>query len=233
MAKTAPKPKISPLTWIVIISTLPTVWWYMNSDAPPPNPVKHAATKRHASSTDEFTPQDYTAKFAVLNQTPKNAFKPLIVRDNGTGGLKGRIALRTNGIPLDLAGGEGNWAYSGMAVINGKPTALVENSGTGEGVFLKVGEKWKRATVRKVTDTSLVLIGEDGSLHTMKIGDDNTVSAKDKSFAPLRPLPALTGPIGSLQVRPLPVNPTRSNVPIAQNDPTITTNAPGSAKSAN
>ena len=162
MAKTVSKPKISPLTWIVIVSTLPTVWWYMSSDTQPAKPVKHTATKRAASSADEFTPQDYTAKFAVLNQTPKNAFKPLIVRDNGTGGLKGRLAIRTNGIPLDLAGGEGNWAYSGMAVINGKPTALVENSGTGEGVFLKVGQKWKRATVRKVTDTSLVLIGEDG-----------------------------------------------------------------------
>lgn len=153
------------------------------------------ATKKKKGDI-EYTQEDEKAKFGSVDTAATNAFKPQIVRRDVNSQLR---TGASNGIPPLFAGGEAGWTYTGNMEVNGKPNALLENSGTGEGVFLKPGEKWKALTLVKVNEDSIVLDGPGGYRKTVYF-NANTEEAPAE-VAPLNPMqpgnPRMAGAIGN------------------------------------
>jgi len=188
--------------WMLFIGGVSIVgaYFYLQEDDTPKRVTKKRVVASSTKKADEFLPIDYKAKYASYTEEAKDAFKPLVLRSSDAG----RSVMDTPGdIPLALTGGEPNWRYTGVAEIDGVPNALLDNSGTGEGVFLKAGERWKKATVLTVTRDSVVLQGEDGVAKEIRLADfggkDDDENSKD---APVKP--PISGAIGGLSVNPVP-----------------------------
>jgi hypothetical protein len=79
-----------------------------------------------------------------------------------------------------------DYAYSGTVTVDGDPVALVENSKTREGLFLKKGESFLGGTVGDITDRSLkVTIA--GVERMMAKTDNFKLTPLDKSAGYLTP----------------------------------------------
>ena len=70
-----------------------------------------------------------------------------------------------------MTGGEANWRYTGTAQINGVREALLENSSTGESVFLRVGQSWKQAVLKKIENEAVVMTGPGGFTQRLQLGE--------------------------------------------------------------
>lgn len=142
-----------------------------------------------------FTVEDYKATFEPVSGPVKNSFQPLVLR---YGGLDAGL-LTPNVVPLEFAGGEPNWALTGIAYVDGVPTALIENSSTGEGFFVKHGDQFKASTVVRITPNSVVLSGPGGIAKTLTIVTEAFGAYAAQSPAPLDVGPAanraLTGEV--------------------------------------
>lgn len=131
-------------------------------------PVNSGSNK---TASELFTDEDYNTKFARLNAPVKNSFRPLVMPSSARS-TTGLGALLPNEIPADFTDGKTKWLYTGTAIVDGAPMALVENPETGEGEFIKVGQRWKNAIVRKITPTSLALEGPNGRARTLQLMQD-------------------------------------------------------------
>lgn len=167
-------------------------------EEPPPRSAKKAQ-KAKDQLPGGLKEEDLTAKFAVYEGTPKNAFVPLI---SGKGaGTLGVIGGVNTGMDTKLTGGEANWFYTGNIEVNGRAQALLENTSTGEAVYLSPGEKLKGvSTLREITPSHVVFIGPSGP-STVKLHDPTELKAganviANGGVAPLNPAGALSGPIG-------------------------------------
>jgi len=159
----------------------------------PRSSTRKKPVAKKETAVETFTKEDYDAKFERLNEPVKNSFKPLIVRSSGS---NAQGALRPNQVPVLFTDGEGTWFYTGTAVIDQVPTALVENQTTGEATFLKVGQRWKRSTVTRITPTTLSLAGPNGNVLTLELLADPVIS-DDFTGMTVEPLNPLSGPIGN------------------------------------
>lgn len=164
----------------------------------PEQPAPKATTKKPTApkvsvTGTEYTPEDLKAKFVALNEMPKNAFKPLVVRASAESAANA-VPPQPNGIPSKLTGGTGNWVYSGSVEVNGVTSALLEDQKTGEGIYLKRGQKWFNATVTDIGDESIVLAGPDGTTTRVSVAQPD---AAPSVSAPVTPVaPPLSGVIG-------------------------------------
>lgn len=149
------------------------------------------ATKKKKSGEIEYTKEDETAQFASIEGGLPNAFKPAVQKKIAVGSAK-----TSNAIPPIFTSGETGWIYTGNMEVNGGQNALLENGGTGEGVFLKPGEKWKSMTLRRVKSDSIVLRAEDGFEKEIFFGSNQSDAAQ--TVAPVNPGPAprMAGQIG-------------------------------------
>jgi hypothetical protein len=161
-------------------------------------------TTKSSNKTSIFTQEDREAKFAVFTETPKNAFRPLVVKSTpvmAVTGLDPSADPSKHGVTPAFADGQVGWAYTGYVVLNGKPQALLENPSTGDALYVQKGDVWKRSTVREVTPERLVLSGAGGTLE-VKLGDvsepkkSKSVDTPGAPVAPVNPGPALRGAIG-------------------------------------
>jgi hypothetical protein len=160
--------KIKPIYIVAGVIVLGLAAWSL-TDSPAPVKRERKVSERPASrqaKVDTFTEEDYKAKFGRLAEAPKNVFKPLVL------GSASGSRLAPNEIPSAFTGGTGRWSYTGTAVIDGAPQALVENSETGEGEFIRVGQQWKSSTVKQITPTLLVLEGPNGSVRALELMKD-------------------------------------------------------------
>ena|SRR5579871_5432944 len=189
---------ITKLSILIFIGGL--IYALMPEGSPPKGPKPPAALAvKKSSNADEivYTEADQRASFASLSQPLKNSFKPLVVRTNGPGG---QVSGKDNAVPAYMARGDGNWIYSGTASIDGVPTALLENGSTGEGVYLKDGERWKDLTVLAINPDSISIRGaESGEELTLRLASPTT----EEDMKPANPAPALQGPIGNMTISPL------------------------------
>lgn len=153
------------------------------------------AQKKKKTGDIEYLKEDETAQFASLQGEMPNAFKPAVQKKEMVGSTK-----TSNAIPPIFTSGESGWVYTGNMEVNGGQNALLENGGTGEGVFLKPGEKWKSLTLKQVKADSIILRAQDGFEKEIFFGSNNSDAAQ--SVAPLNPGPAprLAGQIGGGQV---------------------------------
>lgn len=153
-----------PVFWIGIVGLAAVAWIATTPEATPTKSGSGAKLTRKKNSNKkavvQFEDQDFKANFQPLNIELKNAFVPIVARKSGGfGGADGQA----NAIPLDFTGGDSGWLYTGNAEIDGVANALLENRSTGEGVFLRAGERWKSCVVSRVLSDSVVMKGPSGT----------------------------------------------------------------------
>lgn len=122
----------------------------------PASSLKRGRGSSSSGRLEQFTKEDYEARFERLNEAPRNAFNPLVVRKDAGGGLM------PNEFPASYTGGEAGWFYTGTVVVNDVPSALVENEVTGEGMYLKVGDRLKKALIAQIAPTYIVVRAAGG-----------------------------------------------------------------------
>ncbi len=167
MAK-APKKKSSPILWVGLAS-LAIAAYVLTS---PETPAKRSGKVRpkavaKATKITGVLPADYEARFGPVNMPATNAFKPLVAR----------AAKATNTAPKPIPGGTigmggapSGWKFTGMATIDGVPTALLEGPG-GDSQFVRLGQKWQGATVVRISSEGIGLrgaAGRDGRAHLLR-----------------------------------------------------------------
>lgn len=206
-------PKVSRTFVYLVIGMVILAAWAL---APAPKPRKSTGIPplpggSRRAANDAFTPEDYTAKFGVVTESPRDVFRPLVVPTSAASSL---VAMSPELVPAGIAGGESNWAYTGTAIIDGVPVALIENRQTLDGAFLKQGEGWKGAIVAAITPDTVTLVGASGRAVTLRLPmpsfDENGAPSGPSSpgispmgGSPVRPLdPRLSGPIGEISVSP-------------------------------
>lgn len=111
-------------------------------------------------------------KFERIPATIKNGFVPGVGKGDGN--------LEAGTIPGSFTGGESSWTYTGNMVVDGVANALLENSSTGDGVFLRPGQSWKNCRLVAVKDDSIELEGPGGLRKTVFF-NDKTLSAPSPS----------------------------------------------------
>jgi len=192
MAKAEPK-KPSIVVWAGILAAVVTIYVYATEEAPPvAKKSSRPVSRSTATSKAGFLPIDYTAKFASVTTPAKNAFKPLVMKTD----IRETVPTKDNGIPIAFTGGEPGWIFTGSATVDGTPNGLLENTSTGEGVFLVSGERWKTSRVLTITKDEIVMQGPEGDARTIRMETEEEGS--DSRTASVTPLPLpMPGQLGS------------------------------------
>lgn len=152
-----------PVFWVSILAVGAAGWVLTTPEESAAKATGPKTTRKKTSTKKtvvQFTDADFEANFKPLNSELKNAFVPLVARKTGGFGNGDGAA---NVIPADFTGGDSGWVYTGNAEIDGSSMALLENRTTGEGVFLKAGERWKSAAVSKILTDAVVMTGPSGT----------------------------------------------------------------------
>lgn len=161
-------------------------------------PAAKKPPKKSSSADDKnkdiYVKSDYTTFFKPAKLEIKDSFRPLVAKAKPAGGIK----IDPNGLDATLTGGE-SWVFTGTPEVDGVRTALLENTVTGQGVYLKVGEAFRQMKVMSIEPDQLVVRGNDGADRTVHLAD--ATQATDRTavrgaVAPVTP-PPLRGPIGS------------------------------------
>ena len=187
-----------PLFWVSIL-TVGVAGYVMT--APEPTGTRSAAKpiKKKSSSKKvvvQFTKDDFDADFKPLNSELKNAFMPIVARKSGGFGNGDGAA---NVIPADFTGGDTGWVYTGNAEIDGSAMALLENRTTGEGVYLKAGERWKSAAVSKILSEAVVMTGPSGTKTFTLVTEEPRMARNGFNPASVNVPPGLRGQINGGQ----------------------------------
>jgi uncharacterized membrane protein YgcG len=196
-----PEGKNNRMFWVIFISVsvAAAIYVYFDDSAPKIGVAKKKTLRTTTAKKDEYLPEDYTAKFTPIQRAtaaePRNAFKPLVFRKKD--GLS-TLPTISNIIPPAFAGGQTGWTFTGIAEVDGTMNALVENSATGEGEYLKPGQSWKACKVLTVTQESIVLLGDEGVARTVSlINPDGSYEGG--------PVGPMTVPVtGNIGIQPLP-----------------------------
>ncbi len=148
--------------------------------AGPPAAVAVTPKKRTAVKGKEvkweFAPADIAIRFERPRTSPRDSFEPLVKIDVP---LTKREEEELMKIPANLASGEPSWIYTGMVEVDGQKMALLENTSTKLGVYVKQGDAWKKSHLSSVAVESLIFVGEDGVSQTVYRFNPN-VAPKNK-----------------------------------------------------
>lgn len=191
-------------------------WIWSSEETVTPKKTKRAPTLKKNVVATEFLPADYDARFEHPKAKVKNLFMPLVLPPQTiTVGIEGNEAEKKEDllrIPGDLADGDGGWTYTGYASVDGVSMAVLENTAKKESGYVKEGQAWKKAKVRRITSESIVLTNEKG-VDTVVLRYNPVIEAqrkeKEKGSAsanpaapppggvpPFNPVPGMRGPIG-------------------------------------
>ena len=149
------------------------------------------STSRTQTGASNFTQEDEDARFARLNEGAINAFKPLIVDSGARRATESRSA--PNQVPPHFVNGESTWFFTGTTTFDGVTMALIENTATGEGQYLRIGESLLGATVIDIARTSVTLAGPGGESKRLILLENRPIVEETANHAPFNPM---TGPIG-------------------------------------
>lgn len=189
------KAKISrPVIYLALAAVCIAAYVLATPTAPPKKRSLPKPRVRVDVVDAQFTPEDRTASFTDGVPVARNAFKPLVVRKNTT--LVSALAA-AGGVPTDFTGGDGSWVCTGVAEVDGVRQALLENRSSGEGVFLRQGDRWKKTVVSQVLEDAVVLVGPGGQPRTIHVQQDQMVEETSTDTLPVQP--KLNGPIGGAQ----------------------------------
>jgi hypothetical protein len=158
-------------------------------------PRRTRATTAGPAAPDGFTELDRTAKFPRVTGSLRNVFVPLVRKE----GVEAGLQRPPNQFPLATTGSETPWVFTGTAVVDQAPRALVENPATGESLFVGPGDRVGLASIVQVGPTYLVARGRGGETVRLELLQDLEDTGPDLptleagSFAPVTP--SLQGPI--------------------------------------
>lgn len=216
-----PKKKTSPVVWVGVLAAAAAAYILTApSDAPAPSTSSKKRPKANSKTDGLYTPEDSLAKFASVTTPVADVFNPLVkkpilaikpppqpVDPTGAGG---------GGIDSRLTGGEASWFYTGLVELDGQRQALLENTKTGETMYVSAGEGWKAARIRTVDVSAVVMVGPDGTAVRIPITQygvapgtnpaaATTVASAAPSTQPLNVPSGITGQIGGgAGIRPIP-----------------------------
>jgi hypothetical protein len=133
---------------------------------------KPFASRKLGTKAEQFLPEDYKAKYARLPNTVRDSFRPIVI---GAGGSRLLEPLRLDGLPIAFTGGDPNWRYTGTAEVNGVREALIENTATGESVWLRIGQAWKNAVLTSIESEAVVMIGPGNITKRLRLGESDPI----------------------------------------------------------
>ncbi len=186
-----------PVQYLVIGALILVAYFAISSAFPGDAAIaskKPTHKKVTSSKKDNYTEEDYSAKFAPINVALKNSFKPLVAKA-GPGDLAGAAPLALNAIPNAFVG-EANWTYTGTVVIDGVEQVLFENRSSGDNVFLRNGQRWKGVSVSNITQDSVTLSAPSGQTVVLHL------LTEDDTIGPGTPPIAQSAPVGPVTVNP-------------------------------
>lgn len=146
---------------------------------PPTTPRKAHAVRRAKADADALRSDDLNAHFDRYVGGKRNPF------------LSG---LPSGGGKAGASGVQGQWTLTGINILNGAASALVENGTTGESVFLRTGDRWRGLRV--------VAIGAGSVSFLNALGQRTHLAFKD--LDPPAPAPGAPGGMAGASVYRLP-----------------------------
>jgi hypothetical protein len=202
MAKT--KTKVSPVIYVAALAAVVVLAVFLNTQPPAPSTSHstHFLRTAQASDPNGISAQDLNAHFPRYNGGKRDPFVP-------------GVALPT---PQTLAdsrvGGAGNgWTLTGINSVNGVASALLENSVTGDSVFLQPGDQWNGMRVVSIGTDDILFQNALGRRDSLTFAEPKTDDTGQKlSSVPTVPaLPPLgtqaAAPSGVQGLAPYPVAP--------------------------
>jgi hypothetical protein len=147
-------PKLSKQQRIIygIIAVLVVVCIYLYA-TPEQTSTSHTQVVVTSTSQDQTTydPADDTnAHFPRYVGSSRDPFIPGVSLNDGQTSGSGSMVS------------SGKWALTGINTIDGTTTALIENSGTSESDFVKVGDTWNGLKVVAISDNSVAFVNALG-----------------------------------------------------------------------
>ena len=171
----------------------------------PPTPTRkiHVLRRTKADAdADAIDPRDLNAHFARYVGGKRNPF------------LSGLPAAGGANAGASAEAGQTKWTLTGINVLNGAASALVENEATGESVFLRTGDRWRGLRVVAIGAGSVSLLNALGQKTRLAFKDLDTPvpapgAASGVGGASVYRLPPLGAavvpmPVGPANIQPLP-----------------------------
>jgi hypothetical protein len=221
-------------------------WWSgQEPEIPKRKTVRKTIPVTTEASPSDFLEADYTARFVkpAVQPSARNLFMPLVLPPAATPAPAPTVAAKpekapeppkdTVRIPAKLAEGDANWAFTGFAIANGVKMAVLENSSTKQSGYVKEGDPWKAAFVRRISVERIVLADKDGAEQVILRYSPELEQklkapvdpAKTAATKPVDLSSVLRGPIGqNLQIRPIATAPKATAKTTA---PSTTAKTPG------
>jgi hypothetical protein len=122
----------------------------------PTKPKTRTASGSAPKAPEGFAEEDMNAQYARYTGAGRDAFAPLI---KPTQRVVPGEALGTGGSVGVTSGG---WSLTGISVINGERSALIENPSQDGVIFLKVGEVWNGMRVTAIEPKAVILVNSQG-----------------------------------------------------------------------
>ncbi len=172
MANTGPKISRPVVYSLVGAVAVYAVVLLTQPDAPAPHRRVHTA-RRATADADVVTAAELSAHFARYHAGKRNPFLSKLPP----------AKAQAKAVPV---AGRSQWTLTGINIINGVPNALVEDSATGDSVFLRPGDRWRGLRV--------LSIGTDAVAFLNALGQQTHLA-----FRPLEaalPAPGARGPGG-------------------------------------
>jgi hypothetical protein len=132
---------------VTVVAVLVVVALYLQLSPTPTTAAHHTAivSGTAVASTADDVANDTHVHFPRYVGSSHDPFVPVVALDNPGGGGSGGLI---NGA---------KWQLTGINSINGVTSAVVENSGTNQSVFLQVGDTWNGLRVASITDDTVNL----------------------------------------------------------------------------
>lgn len=168
-----------PIIWLVVLGAAGyAAVIFTEPDAVKKKATANAAAHSGVTPPPGFTEADMTAKFDRYNGPITDAFKPKVVLKKPTPGASPAAQP-----PVAT----GIWTLTGIALTDGQRSALVENSNTGESVFLKAGDQWSGLKVVSVEPTEVIFVNAEGKRTrlTFAVTVEEKPSPSPSGLAPL------------------------------------------------
>jgi hypothetical protein len=155
---------------------------------------KAKTTKTAAAAPAGFASEDLTAHFSRYNSPRQNAFIPKLTTKKVSAALSAPVIAP----PSSLGASTGTWQLTGINVIDGVRKALLENSASGELVFLKVGDVWSDQRVSAIEASAVILVNRQNQALRMGFVEPVQPTAASAGTTPVLlpnlPTPAPGGP---------------------------------------
>ncbi len=153
-------------------------------EKPASAPKKRSTLGAGTKAPTGFLPEDMTAQFAPYSGKGRDAFRPEIVPKQAVlNALPSSKPAKPSGLFSQL-GLRGSWTLTGINIVNGGRSALIENTTTGDSAFLKEGDSWNGLQVVTIETNTVVFLNTLGQRTQLKFEDPSDESSTLPGVAP-------------------------------------------------